>query len=529
MKHIHPLGIVLGLGIVAGCADVPTQIPASSPPSSSSSYLLLLRDTVSDAAVTTAQAIADANITDRSGGATAGWGVALTDSAARRLLAEDDVELLPSLHGAVLEATPEQVVTLRGDPRVEAIEPIRPVTLFAASLLATRSWALDRINQSGLPLDGRTTRFGGDGLGVRIAIFDSGIRWTHVDLVGRVAGGFDAFTNAPKVSGDPHGHGTLVASLAAGTSYGTAPSATLLDVRVMNASGTGSSLELARGVDWVLAEKKRVTGPMVANMSLGFVGGSTVIDALVERLRGAGIVVVVAAGNEGRDACTVSPARAPGAITVAATANGAVDTRPPYSNGGACVDVSAPGDAVPGAGAIANAALVSASGTSMSAPFVAGAAATYLGVNKTATPDAVATWLLAESVVGKISGLLPNTSNRLLTLQRLPGVAAPVPAPAPTPAPTPTPAPPPTNTFALTSSCVARTCTINASVPTGVAAANVPQVVYTWTLTGAGTSVGTNLRRLTVTFGSAATMPISVSAKLGTTVLGTATTTLTVR
>ncbi len=526
MKHAKLLSVSLGLCFVAGCSDSPTKAPASNPTSLPSSYLVLLRDTVASAASVTAKAMSAATSNN--------IGTAPNTGGARVVVTEDDVEVLASLHAAVVSVTPDQVDRLRADPSVEAVEPIRPVTLFAASLLTTRSWGLDRINQAALPLDGKTTRFGGDGQGVRIAIFDSGIRWTHSEVAGRVVGGYDAFTNAPKTSGDPHGHGTLVASLAAGTSYGIATAATLLDVRVMNAAGSGSSLELARGVDWVIAEKKRVAGPMVANMSLGYAGGSTVIDALVDRLRAAGIVVVVAAGNNGGDACNVSPARAPGAITVGASAGGALDTRPAYSNGGACVDLSAPGDAIPGAGAAGDATLVMASGTSMASPFVAGAAAAYLAVNKTATPDAAAAWIIAESTVGKLSGLLPNTSNRLLTLQRLPGLTAPTttPAPVPTPAPAPTPTPTmpaPASTFTLTTSCVARVCTIDASVPTNVTAANATTVVYTWTLTGVGTSVGTNLRRMVITFGSAATLPLTVTAKLGTTTLGTATTTLTVK
>jgi hypothetical protein len=80
----------------------------------------------------------------------------------------------------------------------------------------------------------------------------------------------------------------------------------------------------------------------------------------------------------------------------------------------------------------------------------------------------------------------------------------------------------------LTTSCVARTCTLDVTVPTNVSAANAGSVVYTWSFGTAMTISGTNLRKQTIMFGSAATLPVTVTAKLGTTVLSTATKTLTV-
>ena len=520
MKHLQVPLAFLSVGLLAACTEGPTQAALSIPTIPPTPYIVVLRDTVSDVATATTAVVAAAITSDPSGSP--------RSAAARPLLALDDENLFPSLHAAVVTVTEDQAARLRANPDVAAVEAVLPTTLYAATLQSTPSWALDRLNQASLPLDGRTTRFGGDGQGVRIAIFDSGIRWTHAELSGRVVGGFDAFANAPKQSGDAHGHGTLVASLAAGRTYGVAPSATVLDVRVMNASGSGSSLELVRGVDWVIAEKRRVAGPMVANLSLGVAGGSTVIDALVDRLRAAGIVVVVAAGNSSTDACTVSPARAPGALTVGASANGTTDTRAAFSNGGSCVDLSAPGTTIPGAGMSSDAALVTASGTSMSSPLVSGAAATYLGVARTATPDAVAAWLLGESVVGRLTGLLPNTPNRMLTVQRLPGVSAPTPTPTPKPTPTPTPTPT-TASLTLTSSCVARVCTIDASIPTNTPTANANSVVYTWTIGGVSSTSGTNLRRVVLTFGSPGVVTVTVTARLGSTTLGTASSVLTVK
>ena len=83
--------------------------------------------------------------------------------------------------------------------------------------------------------------------------------------------------------------------------------------------------------------------PAVANMSLGG-GVSPALDQAVANTVAAGVTVVVAAGNEYQDACYVSPARAPSAITVGATRTN--DGLANFSNWGACVDINAPGVAI---------------------------------------------------------------------------------------------------------------------------------------------------------------------------------------
>jgi subtilisin family serine protease len=202
-----------------------------------------------------------------------------------------------------------------------------------------------------------------------------------------------------------------------------------------------------------------------------------------------------------------------------------VDTRAYYSNGGSCVDLNAPGDNIIGAGSTGDAAGVAGSGTSMASPFVAGAAATFLGVNGTATPDAVSAWIIAESTTGKVQGLLVNTPNRLLTLRRLPTATTPTATPTPTPTPVPTPSP---ATFAITSSCAARTCTLDVNVPTTVSAADAATLVYTWNFGNVATMTGTNLRHQVVMFGSAASLTMTVTARKGTTTVATASKVVTV-
>ena len=145
-------------------------------------------------------------------------------------------------------------------------------------------------------------------------------------------------------------------------------------------------------------------------MSLGG-GAYAPIDAAVERTVDAGISVVVAAGNDGEDACDTSPARAPGAITVAATDSD--DYRAWFSNTGSCVDLFAPGVDVKSASNRSNTATEVLSGTSMATPHVVGLAARYLQAHHAATPDQVTTALLAGATQNAVHDA-QGTPNLLL-------------------------------------------------------------------------------------------------------------------
>ncbi len=144
-------------------------------------------------------------------------------------------------------------------------------------------------------------------------------------------------------------------------------------VRVLNCSGSGSTSGVIRGIDWVTAN--RGSGPAVANMSLGG-GASSALDTAIGRSTAAGVTYAVAAGNESQNACNVSPARAPSAITVGATTSS--DARASYSNYGPCLDIFAPGSSITSAWHTSASATNTISGTSMASPHVAGAAALHL-------------------------------------------------------------------------------------------------------------------------------------------------------
>lgn len=239
------------------------------------------------------------------------------------------------------------------------------------------TWGLDRVDGS---RDG-TYNYVGNGSGVRIYIVDTGIDATHREFGSRVVNGFDAFGQNLDQT-DCNGHGTHVAGIAAGSYYGVAKSATLVPVRVMDCNGVGNTTTLTDGIEWILASHSGGTG--IVNMSLGG-NKDERVNALTSRLVDAGLVVVVAAGNSGADACNYSPASARGAIAVAAIDMN--DNRASFSNYGSCVDISAPGVQINSANSLNHSVSLKKSGTSQASPFVAGAIATYISQGQVTSPS----------------------------------------------------------------------------------------------------------------------------------------------
>jgi subtilisin family serine protease len=253
------------------------------------------------------------------------------------------------------------------------------------------------------PLDANLTQVGADdawaagytGEGVTVAVLDTGVDATHPDLAGQV----DAQENfgAAEDAVDHHGHGTHVASLAAGTGAasggarsGVAPDARLISGKVVDDFGFGQESEAIAGMEWAAPQAD------VVNMSLGYGGGgdgsdpiSMALDTLSEQH---GTLFVVAAGNSGPGSRSVEfPGVADRALTVGAV--GFDDVLADFSSRGPTPgtaelkpEVVAPGVDIVAAraagttmGPPAGEQYVTASGTSMAAPHVAGAAALMAG------------------------------------------------------------------------------------------------------------------------------------------------------
>ena len=210
-------------------------------------------------------------------------------------------------------------------------------------------WHLDRLDQRELPLDNQFKPVL-TGKGVDVYILDTGIRYDHDEFDGRAKYvGFDPMDelnvdSRPMQGTDCYGHGTHIASIVGGRTFGVAKEATVFSVRTLQCNN--SALWSA-----VLSSLERVTNFIKSNqrpsvISLSFIGAynKAVNDVIADIVTG-GIPVVVAAGNiGGGDACDYSPASSPFAITVAASdSEDYLFMDYPGSAVGPCVDIIAPG------------------------------------------------------------------------------------------------------------------------------------------------------------------------------------------
>lgn len=294
---------------------------------------------------------------------------------------------------------------LKKNPNVAIIEPDQVVTLSATQSPAT--WGLDRIDQRNLPLNNAYS-YTNTGAGVKAYIIDTGILFSHSEFGGRAISGYDAVDGG--TADDCNGHGTHVAGTVGGSTYGVAKGVTLVGVRVLNCSGSGTNSGVIAGVNWVTSDHQ-AGAPAVANMSLGG-SVSSALDTAVNNAINDGVTFAIAAGNSNRNACNYSPARVANAITVGATTS--TDARASYSNYGSCLDLFAPGSSITSSWYTSNTATNTISGTSMATPHVAGVAALYLQGNPTASPAAVRTAIVNNATTGKVTSPGSGSPNRLL-------------------------------------------------------------------------------------------------------------------
>ncbi|GAA3816751.1 S8 family peptidase [Streptomyces chiangmaiensis] len=311
-----------------------------------------------------------------------------------------------ALNGYAVRVDERQARRLAADSRVASVVQDTTVTLDHYQKNPP-SWGLDRIDQRNQPLDRGYTWPEPAGAGVTVYVIDTGIRISHKDFGGRASYGWD-FVGNDRIAADANGHGTHVAGTIAGTGYGVAKQAKVVAVRVLDATGAGTTAQVIAGIDWVTRHARK---PAVANLSLG--GYANVqLDAAVRNSIASGVSYAVAAGNDRLPAGLYSPARLPQAITVGASDQ--KDARASFSNWGSSLDLFAPGVAITSDSSASDTAKATFSGTSMATPHVAGAAALYLAEHSKATPAQVSQALVRQAVPGKIKAAGAGSPNRLL-------------------------------------------------------------------------------------------------------------------
>lgn len=276
-------------------------------------------------------------------------------------------------------------------------------------------WGLDRIDQRHLPLDNRYTVNPLQANTVYVYVLDSGVRTTHEEF--RLPNGTrSAFHGLDVVerlnyAKDCTGHGTHVAGVIAGASFGVAKHATVISVRVLGCDGNGFLTRLLEGLQFVMEDSSPQNSyrrPAVVAMSLS-TSKSEALNKAVRKLSQTGIAVVTAAGNDGQDSCMFSPASEETAITVAASNSD--DTRPYFSNSGNCVDILAPGQNILSAWHTGDHSARVQSGTSFACPHVAGAIAVLLSVNPGLPSSAVANMIYSAATENAVSNFTEQNKN----------------------------------------------------------------------------------------------------------------------
>jgi subtilisin len=333
-----------------------------------------------------------------------------------------------ALDGYTANLTDAQVKKIATNASVVSITPDRTISLSIPDLgsndgVQAVDNAIRRVGADRSPtakIDGRD-----DKPDVDVAVIDSGLDNGHTDL--RISGGVNCSSGQGKW--DQLGHGSWVGGAAAAIDngkgvVGTAPGARLWSVRVIDANNEGELSNVLCGVDWVTANASTIE---VATMALedfgtddgncGHTNGDLLHQAICRSVS-AGVVYVVAAGNDGADVSGFIPGAYREAVTVSTLSD--TDGRPgglgptscfgdqddalaSFSNYGAAIDLTAPGECVWTTGL--NGGYNRATSNGISVGLVAGAAADYRLRHPTASPQAVRDALVAS---GESTSLLQD-------------------------------------------------------------------------------------------------------------------------
>lgn len=283
-------------------------------------------------------------------------------------------------------------IALSQNPEVLRIDDDIQVSINKASSTAVKPtqvlpWGVNRIDAD--LVWGTTT-----GQAVKVAIIDTGIDTNHPDLQANIKDGINTIS-ATKGYQDDNGHGTHVAGIIGAVNntvgvIGVAPKVSLYVIKALDRNGSGYLSDIIEGLQWAVDNHMQVV-----NMSIGTNSDILSFREAIAAAYNAGLIMVVAAGNDGPTANSVDyPAAYPGTIAVAATdSNGQIAS---WSSRGPQVDIAAPGVNINSTWNNDNYKTIS--GTSMATPHVTGTAALILSAKDPMTPpmtlDAMRTQLM---------------------------------------------------------------------------------------------------------------------------------------
>ncbi|KAH8599095.1 peptidase S8/S53 domain-containing protein [Bisporella sp. PMI_857] len=252
------------------------------------------------------------------------------------------------------------------------------------------------------------------GEGTYAYVLDTGLMMENSEFQGRAVRGYNAWGNhTPTVPfGDQFGHGSHAAGIIGSKTYDVVKKAILVDVKVCQDAGYSTAAHILDGINWAVNNITKTPGraaKSVLNMSLALPTNQA-INAAIEAAYNLGVLTVVGAGNDGKDASTRSPASAPFAITA-----GAIDwtnTRPTWSNYGPLVDIFAPGVRIPSLWNKEGIESVN-DGTSMATPHVAGLALYLKAVEGLANPSDTTARIQELASKGQVISAEMNSPNLL--------------------------------------------------------------------------------------------------------------------
>ncbi|KAK4177005.1 putative protease [Triangularia setosa] len=314
-----------------------------------------------------------------------------------------------ALDGAALEK-------IRGLPEVEYVEQDAEFIKDFAAELSKRflvqqtnaPWNLARISSH--TLGSTVYRYdNSSGFGTCSYVIDSGVLITHPQFAGNAVWGTN--TAGDGVNTDGNGHGTALAGVIGGQTYGVAKKTKIIAVKVINASGSGTTSGVIAGMNWVVQDKATRGCPkgVSANISLGG-AYSAAMNSAVAAMVSSNVFVAVAAGGSNTNAGNTSPASAPQACTVAAST--ASDARASNSNYGSVIDIFAPGERI--VTTWINGGVNTLSGTSFAAAHITGLGAYLFGLpNASQTAVNMCAYMQSIATANVLSGVPAGTVNLL--------------------------------------------------------------------------------------------------------------------